>query len=511
MIVKLDDTKFIIWKGDDSMLKDDKRFKLPLLITYALYNNKKIHKELLEYYELHKLQSYLAAKRSEFYNHHILNNGSIKHIDMSRKVLGLVEFDLKNALDVEESIILSVIKKGWGSIYHFIKNSKDEIDKNIFIEMLDNWDEPDNIYSSKYIIALILSKYFNKEFDDINFYDDRMKRFENSIYREKDINIEINNIVKDKERNKKAQDIVKELLEIAYDNKIEKVEDLNPATFMYHDILAKYCEKLDFIFELESLNLHKMTDEMWISKNEMIEVAYIYLTRYYRVDGDDEYKFIIAGLYIRSLIKAYKEMRDYYFENNRETLYIDLQSLNNKIEKLEIINQTLRNQIEFEKNEKDRLKNQYKETIEKENILLTREIRKLKDNVILLQKENYDLERFIDSSFVDNDDTEDMIEELEDFNIPKKRIVIAGGNDRWHNKLKPYFPESFIYLDGSNDRFDVTCLDNKEMVLIYTKSMSHSFYYKLVDRCKRQNIVINYIKSTSPMNLLKEVNHILSE
>ena len=70
---------------------------------------------------------------------------------------------------------------------------------------------------------------------------------------------------------------------------------------------------------------------------------------------------------------------------------------------------------------------------------------------------------------------------------------------------------TFKYLEGDNNNFDTNILNNIDYVFIYTNYMGHSFYYKLINKCKNIDANIYYINSTSPGYVKKEIFNLINK
>lgn len=473
-------------------------------MAVAFANNGLLTNEINRLYEKDKFKAYEAATKSNIYSSPILTDGSINKQILARKALGLIELDRLGFY--EASVVLSLLKKGWKAIYTYIEKV-DIIDPAYVSANLVNSNNTDDYYIGISVAVLSLSTALGKDMltkDGADYKIEvlsHLKEILSNYGREG--RFSYNAIKKDKDNFKKAVDIKNRFYEMLSED-LSTTSDLIPV-IIKNNYVVNYCHSLLMMFDAEFMMFSSITDNMKIIDRDIIELSFLYYIDNKNMDREESAKFIISGLYIRYLVKAYKDLKDYYFKNNKETMYLEMDKLVSHSNALEKDKKTLESTIEATNNENKRLKKEYKENIEKENILLKNEIEKLNKRILSLEKDKKELVSLTESFFEDPDNSEDIIENQTDIVIPDIKGLIAGGHSNWHDNIKEHLPDSFVYIEGNNERFDEKVLDNKDIVFIYTKFMSHSFYYKLMDRCKRQKIKTVYISSTSPVNLKTEI------
>lgn len=490
---------------------DEVEFDIFLFLAYSLANNSLLSKDIDKIYEKHKFKAYEVAKRSPYYNSPLFTDGSINKQVLSRKALGIIGLKVEGDLDVD--ITIDLFKKGWPSIYNYIKKT-DIIDVKHIVSKLMKSDGSDDYYVGCTIAILYISAAFDKEIDDNDSldYTGNVLGMLNEItdnYKDKN-RYSFKVIKRDKQSFDKAlaiKDRFKDML--IFD--VFDTSALNPLNFSDKEI-ARYCNSLSLIFDSEFMMFSSMTGNMKIEDKDIIELAYLYFLDNGNMNRIDSAKFIISGLFIKYVTKAYMSLKDYFFKNNKETLYFEMDKLTNDNTVLENDKRSLEVQIKGLRAELDRVKKEYKDTLEKDNIRLNRENKMLENELELLKNENIETSKLIESFFNDNSIDDEDIEEIEvTYTLPNMKCVIAGGHSGWHDKIKDELPGTFDYIVGSNERFDEKILDNKEIVFIYTKYMSHAFYYKLISKCKRSNITTYYISANSSNKLKKEIYSIINK
>lgn len=473
-------------------------------MSLALATNPLILNGIDELYEEYKFLAYEQAKKSKFYTHPLLVDGSIKREVYCKRALGLLCLNDLKKYEELDSGMLDLFTKGWNSLYRYVLNTDvmdiDHVMKNIILNK-----EDDDYFVAFTTVLLLFSEVFEKKIKPESFKSDMGVYFNHylSHFELEDTRFSFNFVKNDKELYRKAKSITSRF----YENfvQLKTTSDLVDLAII-NDELADFCRSVNVVFDADDMALSSMSDNMKVSKKHIIELAGLYYIHNKNQNRLESGKFILFGLHLKYSIKSYKELKKYYFQNNKETLFIELEGYINDIEKYKEENLILKRQLEALESENIRLKKEYKDSIEKDNILLKRENLKFKESISLFKKEINDLKELSESFFeVD----EKIIEEDILIEVPDVNGVIAGGHSSWHSKLKEILPSEFIFIEGDNEKFDERLLDNKDHIFIYTKYMSHAFYYKLMEKCRRTGISFSYISHTSPNYVKRQIKDIL--
>ena len=85
----------------------------------------------------------------------------------------------------------------------------------------------------------------------------------------------------------------------------------------------------------------------------------------------------------------------------------------------------------------------------------------------------------------------------------QKRIVVFGGHDTWAKEIKPKLPEvRFV---------DRTMIPNAELirradvVWIQTNSLSHAYYYKIIDETRKHHVPVRYFSYASATKCAEQI------
>lgn len=465
----------------------DVQINIMLFLIEALATNKKIEKDIAKLYNKHKYKAYKLAKESEYYNHPIICDGDISKEVAGKRILGLILLSQENE-EVSETI-MNLIKKGWLKLYNYIVNRKEieilEISKKFYNPKMTD-DEVNAILtitlfvSKVHNIIIIQDEHYNFA---INLLYRRLKHYEESSPERFSYN------TLSKELKEKAKSIVNRFLENYIIIKTtQNIYDIKEAE------MRKFVDTLSMLFDTEDMMFLSLTSHMEVTGKDLEEIAALYYMLYKNQNREESAKFIITGIFIKYMIKAYKEIKDFYFKNNKETLYIELEELEYKIKKyeeeyskLESVNNDLRNEI-------DRLRNEYKQGLEKRIIHLEKQIIEQQEEIRTLKENEKELYALRELAFELEHEYKITQKKKE---VPAMPVLIVGGHENWRRKLQEELPGTYRFLDGFTEGFDIKILDGVEYVFFYTSYMNHGVYYKIINYCKKRDIKIKYIKSTS--------------
>ena len=138
----------------------------------------------------------------------------------------------------------------------------------------------------------------------------------------------------------------------------------------------KFAELLAFIFDYENISASSIFDGIKLSQKEIDELIYLNV-----IDNEstDNMKHFTYCMHIRLLIKAYKKVKQHYFENNKETMYVEMEGFEKALIKSQQeilrLKNSLSEALEIHENlakENARLKQQLKEAEQGKHELMKR-------------------------------------------------------------------------------------------------------------------------------------------
>lgn len=457
---------------------------MPFVIE-ALGNNKKIYKDIDRLYQAHKYEFYKAAKEHELYNHQIVTEGSLIQEEYCKKILGIIA----GAGEKEDVYIEldKIIKKGFKWTYLYVEkhqkvNTQDYL--RAFIKKHNGPIDADgNVIDRHFIMLVFLSINNRQELiqDDIynKFMSDIKLRWDH-YQDEESTRISID----------KSSDECK-----------KQMEELKTAIFKEYGTFRNYDEMLSrdfekrgleqcaFLFDYENLSSISIFEDIKFTEKDLDEILYLYVLNTKETDVAEATRYLIAYMYIRYLIKAYKQVKQMYFENNKETMFIELEGLERSLHSTE--QKLFQTKLGLSEAEKVRA------NLEKENARLRKELEEERRN----REELNSLREFLFSL----DKEEEFIEEkINPEDLQDHKAVILGGHEKWQQRMKELLP-SFIFIHSENLNFDIKLLEGIEIVFIYANYLNHGIYYKVMSAIEGKAIKVAYLNQQNEDKVLQKI------
>lgn len=468
---------------------------IPFVIE-TLGMSRKIYKDIDKIYQENKYEFYKFAKENELYNHTMLKEGSLIQEEYNKKLLGIFLYLIEHKDEYLKNEVFNLIKKSYRYSYIFVENNT-VIDLNKFTKsFLKKYkgviDENANSIENHVIIVIFLALNSGKEIikdDYLNGFIDLLNQRWEHYNKDNQYRIDISKVNdEDKEKIK----LVKSAIYKKY-GAIKTFDDVFTNGIFEENKL----DVASFLFDYENLSSVSIFQNIKFTDKDIDEILYLYILKNKQpIDNeivDDATKFLISHMYIKYLIKSYKQVKEMYFENNKETIFIELEelekSLNNTTKKLFL-----------EKRKSSELQNQ-NELLEKEIIRLKKELDEEKKN----KAELIGLREFVFSL----DKQEEFVEEeinLE--NLKQYKSVVIGGHEKWQQKMKELLP-NFIFIHPDNLNFDVRILNGVEIIFIYVNYLNHAIYYKVMNAIEGKNIKVIYLNQQNENKVLQVINKII--
>lgn len=264
----------------------------------------------------------------------------------------------------------------------------------------------------------------------------------------------------------------------------EKVD----CTFSYQscvalDLLSHY-EKIEMYYQISSelstrsYNVFKNWDS--ITNNIFRPIIPEYL------ESNCDFVFSEMTKDEKNIINAYIYLKDelctYIHESTKNKLFYVSENIKavadiqKKEEEIELLHKTISKlQYEVEKLRKDSDKE--KLANESERKVIERELFSLREYVFNRDREN---------------DKNEFRDDKHSYAGNYVGVVIVGGHSSWHKKVLEHF-DGINILSTDQNIVDWTFLNRIEIVVIVTNYISHSMYYRVIDKVKEQEIIyLNY-------------------
>lgn len=446
-----------------------KQLVLLPLVCAEFSVNSSIYDDIDRLYEKDKLNFHAVAKENEYYNHPLSKEGSLIQEVYFKKSLGiLLNFD-KYFDDV-----FSIMKKGWDYAYLYV-NSNKQISLDAFVKaFLRKYKGIDNVdtftLNSNILMAIEFSNILDRKIIDTEFYNycldrfnERLNHYDTSLGNR----ISLNFISKDE---KKLLKDLKSALKERFGDFKNIIEPL-PET-----LLNNYQEMITFIFDYEDFSLPNLVYETKITEKDIDEILYVWIL-YGDVDNlDDAGKFLLDMIILKYMIKGYKNAKEFYFKTNTNTLGLNpnsfeskIEDLNNELARKDLLIEILESSIKRAENDIKKLQKQLDD------------IKDNKEELVALRNLMFNLNP--DTSINKKQDSTDKISSIKDLNC-----VVFGGTDGWQRKMKEILP-NYKYVPFEAHNFDINILKSADYVIMNVTCLSHALYYKVVENIKGKKVV----------------------
>jgi len=466
-------------------------------ISIAMTRNTELKKNINKLYLLDKIRYYNASINSSCINHVIMTQGTLEQEIDGRKALGILliaekDHNLRNN-------IITLLRKSYPQIFNAVKkHNKNELTKRYLqMDKITRKTEARLDASIYFYFSIYRSEeavdqgFIISIIEDMNFFE-----FCNPITREIDKEVELH---------KSDLQKIKSLLKREYGK-------LNS----YTDVLNSESEVIeDFGIILENMFIINKFDINYLFNNSsFLNIDEIILSYIKSNSGDIDLKIIlqtvINGIFIKSLINEYKKSRTLYFQNNQETLFFQMNSLEEKLsniekEKVDILTKV--NSLEQDKYSFDKILNSEINNLNQKHkcevSTLQSRIEELENQLLSEKKHRNELNELREYLFkVNTNYVPSVSKETLDYYIARKNIIIIGGTKEWRRKFRDKYPE-LRTLNGFNGTFDTNILANYDYVFFYTGYMDHATYYRAINFIRSHDIKFGYIGKTN-MELVED-------
>mgnify|MGYP007012348604 FL=1 len=454
---------------------------LPFIVE-ALGGNKYIYKDIDNLYQTDKYRFYQAAKSHELYTHQIVSEGGLLQEEYCKKALGIL---LCAGDEAVSEGLLGIFYKGWTYAYLFVRNHS-EIDLTNFLK---------NAVRKAGGIDKVSDEWLNSQMFMVFFLAATMGK----------------TVV----QNRGRMDL-QEILEARWHHYVdsplrisinpenaEKIKQLKTALFGQFGKITNYiemygrltnrAETIAFLFDFENLSFPALIDNIKLTEKDIDEILISYIVRNNSIDIKAASEYLCDAIYVKYMIKAYKETKQRYFENNKETLFVKLDGLEKE--------------LKISSAESTAFENAFKQS-EKEKSLLQKEVERLNAE---LKKERRNRQELIGlREFLFSLDQKEEYREDEPFDLEELKTikaVVVGGHERWQTQMKELLP-SFIFIHPDNKSFDLRLLHNIPVVFIYVNYLNHAIYYRTMKAIEGTETKIYYINQKNINIVLNDIYRI---
>lgn len=449
------------------------------------------YKDIDNLYYANRYTFQILASKSEFYNTPFAREMSIQQEVYYKKALGIIEYICQKDQDNIIEEFLKICRKTFKKTYNYFKNSvppvdieKYLLDMNEYICSLSGNEQYANMIAAILFASNIVPMNEIKNQEKITaMLSQRWKHAANGVQR-----ISLNTATE--ETKKQIKQLFKQLppdyLKIIYSDK---------------ETALPY----DFLYDLEEASSYNIFSEVSLTKKDIEEVIFAYLAKFnYEIDF---MKYFIPAVHIKYLIKAYKKIKKYYFDNNNDELFIKLEE--KKIETLKQKEKLNKEKEKFREEEKkfrviQKRTSRQIEELQEENQLLQKQMERLKQEIDQKSSNKLELEKLREYVYSLEDNfnspiTDDVPEESYDFT--KLSAIILGGHPNWQKKMKEKIP-SWKYI-SADVNINEEILKTYDLIIFNTSYVGHPMYEKVIRYVRLYNKKIAYVQNTNIKSCLK--------
>lgn len=279
--------------------------------------------------------------------------------------------------------------------------------------------------------------------------------------------------------------------------KLDKLREELP--FLNLDSLAhknlRLTELPAFLFDFENISSVSILDGIRLTKKDLEEILYSYIVRENAVERANKLELSVCLLmYLKSMIKAYKQGKEHYFKNNKETMLVEFEGIEKEL-----------------KTVKDELKHKNNILLEAEKTIKQqeKEIKRLQCEVTISYQEKLELHalRELMFSIDQKEEHTHQPEQTERRDLNQIKAVILGGHERWQTKMKEVLP-GFTFIHPDNANFSKEIIENTDYLFIYTNYLNHAIYYRAMAAVKEAKIC--FLKQVNEALVLDEIERTIN-
>ena len=225
----------------------------------------------------------------------------------------------------------------------------------------------------------------------------------------------------------------------------------------------------------------------------------------------------LLGFIIMLLAKEIRNMKEFYFRNNSETQYLELQRLETIMDEKDLEIERLKTGLSESAEHSERQKEEIRQLTDKavkddkeavkpyksEISGLNARIREL-DRKLETEKDKTAelnaLREFVfapESDYILGETTVSLAE-----TIRGKKIIIVGGHADWRSKMKAQYP-AITFFDGHNGVPDSTLFERADFVLLCMLNMSHRVHEKVIKHLLDRKIRFGYLGRNTNQELFE--------
>lgn len=456
----------------------------------ALGYNKTVYKDIDRIYRSRKYDFYRAAKEHELYTHQIVTEGGLLQEEYCKKALGILLVATGEETGSEINRDLSdIFRKGWTYAYLFVQNNV-EINLGKFMKYAIRKAGGLGKVSDDWLNAQLFVVYFLALNAGKPIVENEFK----TTYEQTLIG---------RWNHYKEDDPGRISLKHTKPELLSRVKGLKRRLYAeygrFTDFTAMYglfgrAEKMALLFDFERLSCESVFNTVKFSERDIEEILLAYQPKKDEPDLRPAIDFLVDAMYIRYMVKAYKEVKRRYFANNKETAYIELEGMEKD--------------LSAARQEISRLSGLLSGSQE-ETRRLERELSRLKTELAETTKNRRELNSLREFLFsLDRQDEYEQTAPHDPERLKNYKAVLIGGHEKWQARMKELLPK-FIFIHPDNAAFDLRLLDGVDAIFVYTQYINHSIYERTMGAATGKRV--GYLNQPNEARVLQEIARFIKD
>lgn len=456
-----------------------------------------IRSDLEKEYSKNAVNYYSAAKQSEYYNALFSDELSLQTEEAYKKALGIVEYSYTE--DEQAQISLDILfKKGYRKLYNIFKRlPKDEplhfdsvIGEIIYVKLAKSDHVSDDNFNGNLFAGYYFSDMWPQELIERKECDELLYFIANCGYNpERRIQKGLNKY------------------DCAFQERAKSYISQLPKDLFKRIQLASKNDEFGYttVFDIESLSSVSIFSELQFTREDLEAIAIAYTHGKRGGIREDFLTYAKYTSYILAMCKAYKQSKEYYFQHNREDVYVEVESIKNELlQAKSALSESQERRMSEQKactEQVQRLSDQIN-LLKQKNDALKSELQKVEGE----RRELYALREHIFS--LESDSETEIANELSKEQIHQLKSIsgtIVGGHPSLIKKLKTHLPDWQYISAGDVSTVRNSALKKSDFVFFVTAHLSHKLYYAMIAQAQDWNAKIGYLSRMNIDYALQEI------
>lgn len=276
-----------------------------------------------------------------------------------------------------------------------------------------------------------------------------------------------------------------------------------------------YCDEMNDPIMADSMMYYdNFLNSIGLDSFSMVNVPYTdedinIMTNFLNYDkkyilSEDSKKAIISALYvILGMKKKYFDAKNFMLKTNMEKEYHNLLALKHEFNTKEDFYKQQIEKLQTEISNKDKQLSELNSeisTLKSKNKKLEKDIDSIEDNT----KEVVSLREAIYSLDIEDYSNISVSEEDKINFINSNKIAIFGGTESWIKNAKEIL-DNIKFIKDESKNIDISFIKNMDFVFINVKGLSHSFYYKIINAVKKNDVKLFYINDSNKEKIIDRI------